>query len=339
MKAFFIDEPGKFSFGEVEKPEVKDGEVLLQLKRVGYCGSDLNTYRGRNPLVKYPRIPGHEIGAYVAEIGAGVPEELKVGDLVTVVPYTNCGKCGGCRRNRLNACENNETLGVQREGTMTEFVSVPYEKVLKLETNDPNLAALIEPLAVGFHAASRGKPAFGEKVLIFGCGMVGLGAMLKAVRSGSEVIAVDIDDDKLKLAKTLGVQHTINSSIEDLDAKVAELTAGFGPDMVLEAAGVETLFIKAVDLVTYAGKVVYVGYTKGPVTYETKKFLLKELDIMGSRGSTAVDFQDVIDMVNEGEFDVTGLITKVVPFEKAGDAIAEWDSNPSAVTKFIIDIG
>ncbi|MBI9104452.1 MAG: zinc-binding alcohol dehydrogenase family protein [Spirochaetales bacterium] len=338
MKAFFIDEPGKTSFRDIPKPAVREGEVLLKLKRVGYCGSDLNTYRGRNPLVSYPRIPGHEIAAYIEEIGPGVPDLFSPGELITAVPYTNCGKCGGCLKNRPNVCEFNETLGVQREGSMTEYISLPYQKILKVNTEDPNVAAMIEPLAVGFHAARRGRPEKGETVVIFGCGLIGVGAILKSLRSGATVIAVDIDNGKLELAKTLGAHHVINSAEEDLQARVKELTEGIGPDLALEAVGFEGTYVQAIDVVSYAGRVVYVGYANGPVTYETKKFLLKELDICGSRGSEAEDFMDVIDMLEEDVIDINLLITRVVPFNEAGEAIAAWSENPGAVTKLILDL-
>ncbi|HRX25506.1 MAG TPA: alcohol dehydrogenase catalytic domain-containing protein, partial [Aminivibrio sp.] len=126
MKAFCIDEPGKYSFRDIPVPVPRDGEVLLRIKKVGYCGSDLNTWRGLNPLVKYPRIPGHEISGVVEQVTRGVPAGVKVGDIVTAMPYTSCGKCWSCLSGRPNACKNNETLGVQREGSLTEFIVLPW---------------------------------------------------------------------------------------------------------------------------------------------------------------------------------------------------------------------
>ena len=153
MKTFLIERPEAFRFGEAAVPAVSAGEVLLKIERIGLCGSDLTTFRGLNPLVTYPRIPGHEIAATIVAVSAGVPAHLPPGLLVTVVPYTTCGKCPSCRAQRPNACQFNQTLGVQRDGALTEFVAVPWQKILyspKLTAAD---YALVEPLSVGF---SRG---------------------------------------------------------------------------------------------------------------------------------------------------------------------------------------
>src|SRR6266498_139820 len=128
MKAMVITEVGRTGYSERPQPQPAPGEVLLQVKRLGYCGSDLNTFRGFNPLVTYPRIPGHEIGAVIAEVTAGVPAQFKAGMETTVLPYTTCGVCPSCRSGRVNACRNNQTLGVQRDGAFTEFLCVPWEK-------------------------------------------------------------------------------------------------------------------------------------------------------------------------------------------------------------------
>jgi len=151
MKALEITKAGELAVVEREKPQVANGEILLKLKYVGFCGSDLSTYLGKNPLVQYPRIPGHEISAVIAEIGEGVPASFKVGQPVTVVPYTNCGQCTSCKQKRFNACRYNQTLGVQRDGAMAEFIAVPWQKVLADEALTDIELALVEPMTVGFH--------------------------------------------------------------------------------------------------------------------------------------------------------------------------------------------
>ncbi|MBO7477369.1 MAG: alcohol dehydrogenase catalytic domain-containing protein, partial [Salinivirgaceae bacterium] len=214
MKAIQIQSPGNVAVVDVEKPAVKPGEVLLKLGYVGFCGSDLNTYRGGNTMVTFPRIPGHEIGATVVEIGSGVPSGLTVGQTVTVNPYTNCGHCASCRRGRVNACENNETLGVQRNGAMQEFISLPWQKIIPCGSVSLRDAALIEPMSVGFHAVDRGRVTDTDIVMVIGCGMVGLGAVVRAVMRGATVIAADLDDEKLALARQLGATYTYNTATE-----------------------------------------------------------------------------------------------------------------------------
>jgi len=339
MKTLVIDAPGKFSYGEKMKPTPKDGEVLLRVKRLGFCGTDLSTFRGANPLVTYPRIPGHEIAAVIEAVTPGVPAELKVGREVTVMPYTACGKCTSCQAGRVNACRNNQTLGVQQEGAFTDYIVVPWQKVVTAKLGLRELA-LIEPLAVGFHAVARGRVTKADTVLVFGCGMIGLGAIAAAgLHRGANVIAVDIEDGKLALAKKAGASHVINSKTEVLAERVQALTNGNGPQVAIEAVGTPATFQAAVELVCFAGRVVYIGYAKAPVSYETKFFVLKELDILGSRNSLTEDFKAVIAMLEGGRYPVAETVTKTVPFTEAGTALAAWSASPGEITKIHVEVG
>jgi threonine dehydrogenase-like Zn-dependent dehydrogenase len=334
VKTFLIDKPEAFSFGEAKMPEVKAGEVLLKIERVGLCGGDLTMYRGLNPMVTYPRIPGHEIAATIAEVSAGVPAHLQPGLLVTVTPYTACGKCSSCRAHRPNACQYNQTLGIQRDGALTEFLAVPWQKIL----HSPKLAApdyaLVEPLSVGFHAVERGRVTAADTVAVFGAGMIGLGAIAgAALRKQARVIAIDLDDQKLALAKKAGAAEVINSKTENLHERLQQLTNGEGPAVVIEAVGAAETFVAAVNEVCFAGRVVYIGYAKKPVAYETKFFVMKELDILGSRNALPEDFENVIRVLESGLYPVAGTVTRVVPFTQAGAALQDWSANPANTTK------
>jgi 2-desacetyl-2-hydroxyethyl bacteriochlorophyllide A dehydrogenase len=339
MNALVITEAGRTAYVERSRPQPAPGEVLLQIKRLGYCGSDLNTFRGFNPLVTYPRIPGHEIGAVIVETTPGVPAEFKVGQGTTVVPYTTCGKCSSCRGGRVNACRTNQTLGVQRDGAFTEFITVPWQKLVRSEKLSLAEHALVEPLSVGFHAVERGRVTVADSVLVFGCGMIGLGAISgAALLCGARVIAVDVDDAKLALARKAGAAETVNSKTENLHEKLQALTDGDGPGVVIEAVGLPATFRAAVDEVSFAGRVVYIGYAKEPVSYETKFFVMKELDIMGSRNATAKNFSDVIQVLESGRYPVKETITRNVPFAEAGVALANWAADPSRVTKIHVEL-
>jgi threonine dehydrogenase-like Zn-dependent dehydrogenase len=339
MKALVITEAGKTGYIERPEPQPAPGEVLLQVKRLGYCGTDLNTFRGFNPLVTYPRIPGHEIGAVIAEITAGVPAQFKIGLETTVLPYTTCGNCSSCRSGRVNACRSNQTLGVQRDGALTEFISVPWQKLVRSEKLSLTEHTLVEPLSVGFHAVERGRVTDADTVLVFGCGMIGLGAVSgAALLRGARVIAVDVDDAKLALARKAGATETINSKTENLHEKLQSLTNGDGPNVVIEAVGLPATFRAAVDEVCFAGRVVYIGYAKEAVSYETKYFVMKELDIHGSRNATGQNFADVIKVLESGRYPVQETITRVVPFSEAGSALAAWAADPGRVTKIHIEL-
>ena len=197
MKAVKITAEREMAVVDVEKQKPQEGEVLLRLEYVGFCGSDLSTYLGKNPMVRMPVIPGHEVGAVVEEVGSGVPDHIQPGMVVTVNPYTNCGKCASCRNGRVNACQHNETLGVQRDGAMREYINLPWEKIIPAGQLDPRTCAIIEPMSVGFHAVARAQVTDIDVVLVIGCGMVGMGAVVRAALRGATVVAADIDDQKL----------------------------------------------------------------------------------------------------------------------------------------------
>jgi threonine dehydrogenase-like Zn-dependent dehydrogenase len=257
----------------------------------------------------------------------------------TVLPYTTCGQCAACRSGRVNACRNNQTLGVQRDGAFTEFIAVPWQKLVRSEKLSLAEHALVEPLSVGFHAAERGGVASTETVLVLGCGMIGLGAISgAALLRGARVIAVDVDDAKLVLAKKAGAAETINSKTENLHDHLQSLTNGDGPHVAIEAVGLPATFRAAVDEVCFAGRVVYIGYAKEPVTYETKYFVLKELDIRGSRNATMQNFADVIEVLESGHYPVKETITWTVPFSEAGKVLATWAADPSRVTKIHVEM-
>jgi threonine dehydrogenase-like Zn-dependent dehydrogenase len=338
MKTFLIDNPEAFSFGEAKMPELHPGQLLLKMNRVGLCGSDLTTFRGLNPMVTYPRIPGHEIAATIAEVGAGAPAHLKPGLLVTVVPYTTCGKCPSCRAKRPNACQFNQTLGVQRDGALTEFVTVPWQAILHSPKLNAQDYALVEPLSVGFHAVERGRVTAADTVVVFGAGMIGLGAIAgAALQKKARVIAIDLDDQKLALAKKAGAAEVINSKTEDLHERLQHLTNGDGPNVIIEAVGSAETFVAAVNEVCFTGRVVYIGYAKKPVAYETKFFVMKELDILGSRNALPEDFANVIQVLESGLYPVAQTVTRVVPFAQTGEALREWSVNPATITKIHVN--
>ena len=336
MKALVMNQPGFIELADVPAPVRKPGEALLRVRYVGLCGTDLNSYRGRNPLVSYPRIPGHEIAATIAEIDEN-SADLAVGTHVTLSPYTNCGQCAACRNDRKNACQFNQTLGVQRDGALTEYISVPIEKLYRAQLDLRELC-LVEPLTVGCHAVARGRIAQGETVVVFGCGGVGLGAVAAAAFRGAKTIAIDVEDEKLEIAKQAGAGHAINSLREDVAAVIRELTGGLGPQVVIEAVGRLETFVAAVDLVAFTGRVVYIGYAKEPVTYETKLFVQKEIDILGARNALPNDFREVISMLEQKRFPVGKAISTIARLEEAPEIIASWDAKPTQFTKIMISI-
>ena len=338
MKAIQISHNQQLDVIEVEHPQTpNDKEVLLMICYAGFCGSDLNTFMGRNPMALNPVIPGHEVGAVIEAVGKDVPETLKPGMVVTCNPYTHCGKCASCRNQRVNACQHNETLGVQRHGAMKEYISLPWEKVIPAGSLTPKTCALIEPMSVGFHAVSRAQATDIDVVMVIGCGMVGMGAVVRSAMRGAIVIAADIDDEKLLLARQMGASHTINTKTEDVHQRLQEITEGYGPDVIIEAVGSPATYQMAVNEVAFTGRVICIGYAKTEVSFQTKYFVQKELDIRGSRNALPSDFRAVIHYLEQGSCPVETLVTKVIHPEQALETMRWWSENPGRVFRILVD--
>lgn len=335
MKALCIDAVNACSMHDVPDPTPGAGEVLLNIRHVGLCGSDLATFTGLNPLVSLPRIPGHEIGAEIMGVGPDVPPEYAIGARVIVMPYTACGTCSSCRAGRVNACRYNRTLGVQQDGGLSERFVLPHGKLILNQRLAPRHLALVEPLSVGFHAVARGRITAADTVVVLGCGMIGMGAVMGAVAQGARVIAVDMGD-KTAMARRYGAAHTIDAR-GDVAAEVNALTGGHGADVVIEAVGLPATFTQAIDLVCFAGRVVYIGYSKAPVTYDTKFFNLKELDILGSRNALQADFHAVIRYLEGLQTPPDDLITRTFPFDQAAHALPHWVAHRAETLKIIIE--
>ncbi len=318
-------------------PGIGREDVLLRTRRVGFCGSDLNTYRGANPLVTYPRVPGHEIAATIEQVGPDVPAPWTPERDVLVVPYTSCGVCAACRQLRFNCCRDNQTLGVQRDGGMAEWLVVPWHKIIAADSLSLTELALVEPLTIGFHAVARGRVLAGDTVVVLGCGMIGLGAIAGAARRGAHVIGVDIDARKLQIAGACGAAVALNSAVESLHDRLQELTKGHGPNVVIEAVGRPETFRAAVEEVGFAGRVVYIGYAIAPVEYETKLFVVKELDILGSRNALPHDFAEVIDYLKAGRFPHSDVVTHTVQLCDADAVLRQWNNDPAAFIKIQVD--
>jgi threonine dehydrogenase-like Zn-dependent dehydrogenase len=336
MKALVLRKPGEASVQNVPEPALTDGQILLKVRMVGFCGSDLNSFRGLNPLVSYPRILGHEVSATVVE-NPGRDSDLPVGTDVALCPYTSCGQCASCRNGRANACQFNQTLGVQRDGALAEFIAMPREKLFPAKLTLKELC-LVEPLTVGFHAVARGRVSANDTVAIWGCGGVGLGAVAASGARGARTICIDVDDEKLALAKTAGGTDTINTTREPLNERLLELTQGRGPDVAVEAIGTPATFRAAVEEVAFTGRVVYIGYAKEAVSYETRLFVLKELDIRGSRNAQTEDFESVIKFLEAGKFPVDQAVSLIVPIEEAANALRSWSENPSQFRKIMVNL-
>lgn len=339
MKAICIEEPGKVVVKDIDMPVRKPGEALLKMLYGGICGSDLGSYRGANAYVSYPRIPGHELAAEIVEIDDN-DQGLKPGMIVTCNPYFNCGSCYSCRRGLVNACTDNQTMGVQREGGFAEYITMPVERIYDGKGLPAKTLALIEPFCISYHGVSRADVKAGERVLVVGAGTIGVLAAVAAKAKGAEVTICDVAEDKLDYAyKTFGLQHKLlNSSPEAFAKGVEELTDGDGFDVTIEAVGLPSTFQNCIDAACFGARVVVIGVSKKNIDdFFFTIIQKKELNIYGSRNAMKKDFIELIDLVKAGGVDLEKIVTNTYKMADAPKAFADFSANAGKMLKVVID--
>lgn len=336
-QALIIHTPFSTGFVNRDIPRCGDAEVLIQVKYAGLCGTDLSSYRGKMPLVSYPRIPGHEIAGTIVRKGDEVPDRFRIGDTVTINPYTACGICNACRQKRFNTCQFNQTLGVQRDGAMQQYVTVPFEKVLIGNRLNAQHLALTEPLSVSWHAVERADIQPSETVLVMGCGMIGTGVILACLHKEARVIVMDTQPVKLAQVQKFGHIETLNAGDASLKEKILAYTHNYGPDVVFETAGAISSYENALELASFGGRIITVGYAPEPIRWDSSLIVRKELKILGSRNALN-EFETVIEMLEKGIVDAQSLISGIYPFSHAGEAFEYWHTHPEKVMKLLIEL-
>ncbi|SMP40372.1 zinc-binding alcohol dehydrogenase family protein [Anoxynatronum buryatiense] len=334
MKVVHIDAPGSIQIVEKPVPTPPKGEALLKVNYCGICGSDIATFTGNQPFATYPRIPGHE---FSAEIAAIEPNEagLEVGMQVTANPYFNCGTCYSCRRGLVNCCQQNETMGVQRDGTFSEYIVMPIERIYSGNGLDAKNIALIEPFTIGYHAANRADIQAGEKVLVLGAGAIGIFAMISARLRGATLYVADFNQTRLDHALQLGATDVVNLGERDLMDAVREWTNGDGMDTVMEAAGIPESFLNAIEAAAFGGKLSLIGNGSRETTFNHSVLLKKELNVFGSRNSLH-DFKPLIELVKSGAVAIESMVTHVYPFQDSIQAFEALVQSPADKLKVLI---
>lgn len=338
MKAMFINAPGEVEIREVPMPVRKEGEVLLKLLYGGICGSDLGSYRGTFAYFSYPRTPGHEFSAEVIEADENNAYGIRPGMIVTCNPYFNCGHCYSCGHGIVNACMDNQTMGVQREGAFQEYITMPAERVYDGKGLDAKTLAAIEPFCISYHGVSRAKVDAGDRVLVVGAGTIGVLAAIAAKAKGAEVYISDVSEGKLKMAQGFGVDGTIlNDSPESFADQVERITDGNGFDVTIEAVGLPSTFQNCIDAACFGGRMVLIGVGKKNLDFNFTLIQKKELNVFGSRNALKKDFLELIDLVKEGKAPLEKVITNVYRFEDAAKAFQEFSENQGEMLKVMID--
>ena len=336
MKAIAIIKPFEIEIRELPMPQPRDGEALLRVLDCGICGADVASFTGNQPFTTYPRIPGHEFSAQIIS----VPENdrgLKEGDLVTCNPYFNCGSCYACKKGLVNACVDNQTMGVQRDGAFCEYITMPVERIIPGKGLDPRQLALIEPFSISQHALSRCTIRPGDRLLIVGAGPIGLFALLAAKSKEAEVTVCDLLDGRLEMARRFGADHVVNTGTETAQEDFRRITDGNGFDVCVEACGQPVTFLTCIEQACQGANLILIGNGKKETTFVHSILLKKELNVFGSRNAYTRDIERLIDLVSsDSSVQPERMISAVYDFTNAADAFDALTHNDGHLAKVLL---
>lgn len=322
MKAMLLTEYKHLEITEMPEPEVGPGDLLVEVRACGICGSDIHGYDGSSGRRIPPLVMGHEAAGVVVRKGEAVTR-FEIGDRVTFDSTISCGRCQFCRAGNINLCDNRKVLGVscgeyRQHGAFAQFVAVPENITYQIPENLPfEHAAMIEAVSIAVHAANRTPVKLGDTALVVGSGMIGL-LVIQAIRLAgcSRVIAVDLDDDRLRLARELGADVTLNAKVVDVVSKVRELTGGNGADVALEVVGATPTVETAIQATRKGGAITLVGNLAPKIEIPLQAIVTRELTLYGSCASNG-EYPACIDLLQRGAIQVEPLITAKATLEEA----------------------
>ena len=315
MLTIVCETPGVLKAVDRPKPVRADDEILVRIRRVGVCGTDLHIFTGHQPYLDYPRVMGHELSGIAEEVPTG--SDVAVGDVVYLVPYISCGTCRACRRGKTNCCLRLEVLGVHRDGGMTEYLSVPQRFVRVARGVSLDQAAMVEFLAIGAHAARRSACAPGDRVLVTGAGPIGMAVALFARLRGGVVTMLDSRRERLDFcAANLGIAAVVEVGSGDVEC-LAGQTDGEFFDVVFDATGNPAAMERGFEFVGHGGSYVLVSIVKGQIAFSDPQFHKRETTLMGSRNATIEDFERVLEAMRAGQVPTEALNTHRLPLAEA----------------------
>ncbi len=335
MLTVICETPGVLRAIEGAAPTRAEDEVLLRIRRVGVCGTDLHIYTGNQPYLAYPRVMGHEIAGTVEEAPADSP--LQPGDTVFVMPYLSCGQCVACRQGKTNCCVNIQVLGVHRDGAFTEYLCVPAQFVRKAEGVSLDQAAMVEFLAIGAHAVRRADVQPGQRVLVVGTGPIGMAALLFAGLRGGQVTALDTRPERVAFCQQhLGAHAGVLIGPNDLE-ELNALTGGDFYDVVFDATGNARAMERGFQFIAHGGKYVMVSVVRDNITFSDPEFHKREATLLGSRNATMEDFETVLNAMRAGQIPTTALNTHRMPLAEVPTAFATLLDPAQGVVKALIE--
>lgn len=336
MKALVCIRPGVLEYREVDAPIAGPGQAIIKIRRIGICGTDLHAFEGVQPFFEYPRILGHELAGDLVDLDKA--PGFAPGDAVTVIPYFQCGHCVACRAGKPNCCMTLQVCGVHVDGGMVDYLSVPSASLVHNSGLGYDQLALVEPLAIGAHAIRRAGVRQGEFVLVVGAGPIGMGTMEAARIAGGAVIAMDINEGRLKFCRDrLGVLHTVNAGGSDVMEQLRHITNGEMPTVVVDATGSLKAINHSFQYMAHGARYVLVGLQKGEIQFSHPEFHKREGTLMSSRNATREDFDAVIGAMTRGLIDPTTYITHRVGFDRVKEEFPGWLDPAMGVIKVMVE--
>ncbi|MBI1346467.1 alcohol dehydrogenase catalytic domain-containing protein [bacterium] len=340
MRAIQLEHPKQFRMIDIPEPnEPAAGEAVVRVHRVGVCGTDISGYLGKMPFFSYPRIPGHELGVEVVAVGEGV-SNVQPGDRCSVEPYINNLGSFASQRNRGNCCEDLQVLGVHIDGGLRRLFTLPARKLHKAKSLAWEQLALVETLAIGYHAVQRGDPQPGENVLVIGAGPIGLSTMEFIKLTGANLIVMDMVESRLKFCREqMGVPHTVKFLGDGSEeAALRALTDGHLPTLVIDATGNARSMSNALNYVGHTGKLVFVGITTDNVTFPHPLMHRREMTLLASRNAMPQDFDRIIELIETGKINTDPWITHNTNFDSVITDFPLFTQPEAGVIKAMIEV-
>ncbi|MEZ4901416.1 MAG: zinc-binding alcohol dehydrogenase family protein [Spirosomataceae bacterium] len=318
MKAIILNKPGELELTErANLDEIRDGQAIVKIKRIGICGTDYHAFKGNQPFFSYPRVLGHELGAEVVALGGSLANAaLKIGDKVAVEPYIHCRQCQACKEGYINCCENLQVLGVHTDGGMTEYLAIPFEKLHPSAQLGFDELALVETLGIGLHGVNRAQIIPNDKVLVIGAGPIGLSAAQFSQIKGATVAVADRVESRLAFVKENKLAHQFILTEAELTAElVRTYFEGQLPTVIIDATGNKESMQNAFQLIAHGGKIVYLGLFQGEVTFNDPNFHRTEISLLASRNALPADFRTIIALMESKQIDTQPWLSHRTRFD------------------------
>ena len=336
MKTLVCTKPGQLDYIEKAEPELKKGFAIVRIRNIGICGTDLHAFEGTQPFFNYPRILGHELSGELVDFDGA--SGFRKGEVVSFLPYLNCGTCIACRAGKTNCCTSLQVCGVHIDGGMADYYAIPSRLLVHGQGLDFTKLAMVEPLAIGAHAVRRASIQRGEMVLVMGAGPVGMGVMAFARLAGAEIIAMDVNTKRLEFCRSkLGIQHIIQAGEDDIIEQLLELTHGDMPTIVMDASGNKKAINQGLQYLAHGGRFILVGLQKEELIFSHPELHKREATLMSSRNATREDFDWVIKNIENGSINPLSFVTNRVKFDETADRFPEWLNPASLIVKVIVE--